>query len=111
MLDTELCGKMMNLDTQFTGNQSDGCAGTAQRTREGQTAPDVPQTNGGRCIRPQSDAQGTGTHSELKFLRTEIPAACRACFAPAGVCSVKWNMLAAATADAPACSTTSIMWW
>ncbi|MOA09515.1 hypothetical protein D3C78_1293520 [compost metagenome] len=85
------------------GTSASETVGQRQATHE------MPGTDLLAGIDTQSNFQGFDSLTKLR--RTGIPAACIAALAPAGVSSVKWKMLAAATAEAPACCTTSIMCW
>jgi hypothetical protein len=88
---------------------------TADERHRGTPAPQpVGKAEAAHHVTGTHDRRRIGAHrhshtrvSAPNACRTGMPAACMAAFAPAGVCSVKWNMLAAATADAPACCTAS----
>ena len=82
-------------------------AARPERVGQAQAPPEMAGPDLRRRVDAEGDVHGCARTNPG---RTGMPAAAIAALAPAGVCSVKWNMLAAATADAPPRRTTSIMW-
>ena len=77
------------------------CTSCIERVRQRQTSHDVAGADLQRCVGAEYDLLHVDAVDSNGAL-TGMPLDAIASFAPRGVCSVKWNMLAAATAEAPA---------
>jgi hypothetical protein len=84
--------------------------GVPQSGGKRQTAHDMARSDINGRVDPKSDVQAAHSGFVAKEYLTGMPAAASAALAPAGVCSVKWKMLAAATADAPARTASTMCW-
>jgi len=101
--------QLLQVHRQVTAEKHTLRAALEQSVGQRQATHEVPGSDLLAGIDAQSHLHGFASPTKLR--RTGIQADCIAALAPAGVSSVKWKMLAAATAEAPACCTTSIMCW